>query len=353
MRLIHCADLHLDAPLTADFTAEQARLRRHELLHTFSRMVDYAEKHAVQAVLIAGDLFDRSTPNRATVHAVTDIMESHSGIDFFYLRGNHDAAFCWPQPVPRNLHTFTDTWRSYTCGEVTISGIEPTEPNEWYNTLQLSAQACNIVLLHGTTGTTSGTEQISLPLLRNRFIDYAAIGHVHAYRQKHLDARGVWAYAGCLEARGFDECGEKGFVLLDTAHGQITQTFVPFAQRTIHRRTVRVATDHTMMQCQDHVLRETADISNSDMVYVQLCGEILPDRVMDTAWLTHLLSARFFAARVQDCTVIKINCAQYETEVSLKGAFYRLLQAADVSVEDREEILRVGFAALNDEEIPI
>ena len=58
MRLIHCADLHLDARMTANLTAEKARERRRELLLTFVRLVTYASEHQVEAILISGDLFD-------------------------------------------------------------------------------------------------------------------------------------------------------------------------------------------------------------------------------------------------------------------------------------------------------
>ena len=47
MRLIHCADLHLDARMTANLTAEKARERRRELLLTFVRLVTYASEHQV------------------------------------------------------------------------------------------------------------------------------------------------------------------------------------------------------------------------------------------------------------------------------------------------------------------
>ena len=58
MKLIHCADVHLDAKMTSHLTGEMARVRRAELLHTFCRMVEYAASSQVEAVLIAGDLFD-------------------------------------------------------------------------------------------------------------------------------------------------------------------------------------------------------------------------------------------------------------------------------------------------------
>jgi exonuclease SbcD len=50
------------------------------------------------------------------------------------------------------------------------------------------------------------TEVISLKELKNKAIDYLALGHIHSYKMEQLDSRGVYCYPGCLEGRGFDEC---------------------------------------------------------------------------------------------------------------------------------------------------
>lgn len=47
------------------------------------------------------------------------------------------------------------------------------------------------------------------------FFNYLSLGHIHSYKMDSLDRRGVYCYPGCLEGRGFDECGEQGFVLPD------------------------------------------------------------------------------------------------------------------------------------------
>ena len=52
-------------------------------------------------------------------------------------------------------------------------------------------------------------------------IDYLALGHIHSYKCHKLDKRGVYCYSGCLEGRGFDECGDKGFVLLETEEDRL------------------------------------------------------------------------------------------------------------------------------------
>ena len=56
MKLIHCADLHLDSPLSAHLTREQAKERRQELLTACKQMTDFAVTEGVRAILISGDL---------------------------------------------------------------------------------------------------------------------------------------------------------------------------------------------------------------------------------------------------------------------------------------------------------
>ena len=58
MKLIHCADIHLDSPMQTHMTAQQASVRNTEMLQSFVRLTEFAQERAVRAVLIAGDLFD-------------------------------------------------------------------------------------------------------------------------------------------------------------------------------------------------------------------------------------------------------------------------------------------------------
>ena len=41
MKIIHCADIHLDSKMSANLTKEKARERKTELLTTFQNMVAY------------------------------------------------------------------------------------------------------------------------------------------------------------------------------------------------------------------------------------------------------------------------------------------------------------------------
>ena len=59
MKIIHCADLHLDSNMESNLSREQAMLRREELLETYEAMVAYGAANQVRVILIAGDLFDK------------------------------------------------------------------------------------------------------------------------------------------------------------------------------------------------------------------------------------------------------------------------------------------------------
>ena len=250
MKIIHCADLHLDSKMTANLSREQARERRKEILRTFTRMVEYAAKHEVRVILIAGDLFDTRNVSAMVRNTVRDMICSHPEIDFLYLKGNHDSDnfLSKLEDVPQNLLLFGDEWQTYLYGNVAITGLELSRDNRsvCYNSLVLEHDLFNIVTLHGQLENYMSKDQvesISLNDLKNKNIDYLALGHVHSMLMERLDSRGLYCYSGCLEGRGFDECGEKGFVLIDVDEEQRTATyqFVPIAARTLYTLEVDVS----------------------------------------------------------------------------------------------------------------
>ena len=91
MKIIHTADCHLDSKLKSHFDDKKAAERKNELLSTFQNIVHYAVSNGVEAILIAGDLFDVRNISATARDAVISAVVNNPGITFFYLRGNHDA----------------------------------------------------------------------------------------------------------------------------------------------------------------------------------------------------------------------------------------------------------------------
>lgn len=355
MRLIHCSDLHLDSKMESNLSARQARERGGEILGTFARMVDWARENRVDAVLIAGDMFDTGRVTGKTADFVLDRMRQAADVEFFYLRGNHDESrdVFGGREWPENLHTFGADWTHYRLGDVTITGLELDREN-WsgmYENLELAPDTVNIVMLHGQESTQAGEELIAIPALRGKNIDYLALGHIHSYKKERLDDRGSYSYCGCLEGRGFDECGEKGFVVLDVEKGRVETTFVPFASRQLREVVVDISDCVTITQLQSAMETAAADISADSLVKFTLVGTYTPETQKDLTFLTKILGGRFWFVKIKDDSRFRIERAAYEHDASLKGEFIRLVMASDKPEAEKARIICAGLQALAGEEV--
>ena len=112
MKIIHCADLHLDSKMTSNLSKEQAKERKMEILRTYSRMIEYAKNNDVKAIIIAGDLFDTRNVSATARNRLRQIrisisiilrvittrtisyrssMKSLTTLSFFLISGPHTA----------------------------------------------------------------------------------------------------------------------------------------------------------------------------------------------------------------------------------------------------------------------
>lgn len=357
MKIIHCADVHLDSAMETNLSPEQAKERGAELLATFSRLVRYAAENEVDAVLIAGDLFDTGRVSAQTAAFVLDRIRQAKNVTFYYLRGNHDEGrnVLMGAELPKNLKTFGSAWTYYRCGGIVIAGVEP-ERDGWekiYDALSLNAENTNIVMLHGQIATQPGREQIALPLLRRKHIDYLALGHIHSFHIDTLDGEGQYAYCGCLEGRGFDECGEKGFVQLDVTDGSVAAEFIPFAARTLYELPVDITGLLTVSQILAAMEKAAEGIRANSLVKFTLTGAYTLQAQKDLRFLTKMIREQFYFAKVKDESHLQIDRADYANDISLKGEFIRMVLASDLKDADKEQIICCGIQALSGEEVQI
>ncbi len=358
IKIIHCADLHLDSPMETHMTEKQASDRNTELIRSFVRLTEYAREHEVRAVIIAGDLFDGRRVKSRTVDAVLDGIGRTPEVDYLYLAGNHEGTgdpFA-DHILPANLKRFSDTWQSYEYEGVTVSGIELCEENaeSLYRNIPKKEDSLSIVTLHGQIGTACGDGQINLNLLKNRGIDYLALGHIHAYTEGKLDGNGIYCYSGCLEGRGFDECGAKGFVLLSIENGRIEQKFVPFSCRCLHRLSVDISDLTKNSEILQRMLTEAEGIRREDMVEFLLTGAVDPTANIALDYLQKMVAQQgFFFTKVKDETHMAIHPEDYQNDISLKGEFIRLVLGSDLGEEEKAAIIRTGMQALTGEDITL
>ena len=352
MVFFHTADLHLGAGMEANMPQDKAAERRLELLETFSALVNEAQKADASAVLIAGDLFDTETPAPTTVNRVASVIEAHPGLDFLILAGNHDGALPVSLTSLANVHVFpADRPACYRYGEVAVYGCgDCTRPPDDF---PLAEGDCNIVMLHGETSESATQTGIDLRAWRGRHVDYLALGHYHRADICPLDSRGCYAYAGCPAARGFDECGEKGYIRLTVENGRITPVFVPLPGRRMHAFSVNVSDSESPDRIQSRLYEACRDIPAQDGIRVELKGTLPPGASLPTAALKKVLEQTHWFVKIKDSTVCKAEADAYRHDISLAGTFIRLVLEEESDPDLAREIISLGVAALRGEETEV
>lgn len=343
MRIIHCADIHLGAKIDS-FPREISEKRKQEVRSSFLRMTEYARDNAIRVIILAGDVFDRARPLSKDTEFFAGVVESNPDIDFLYLRGNHDTegkALSYP-----NLKCFSDQWVCYEYENTAIQGIELNEGNSlsMYSSFAAIPGKKNIAVLHGQIGA-----EINLTKLRDKGIDYLALGHIHEYSCGSLDLRGVYAYSGCLEGRGFDECGDKGFIVIDTAEG-LSHRFIPFSQHRIEKLMIDVSglREGAAMA---RAVTDTHKLDRDGIYRVELVGEVDIDTDSFASDVEGYLADRCGYISVKDRTRRRIDHSAFESDCSIRGEFVRAVMASEHTEDEKARIIAYGLKALAGREV--
>lgn len=357
MKFIHCADLHLDSKMEA-LSAEKSRIRKEECLRTFERLCAYATENGVTAVIIAGDMFDTTRVSIKTRDRIIAAIRANEQVDFLYLSGNHDEDnfIAQIEEMPKNLKVFTDDWTEFSYGDVLISGVRFTSINHAsiYDTLSLPVFKFNIVVLHGQVAGYNSNEKaevISIPKLKDKNVDYLALGHIHSYAEGVIDNRGKYAYSGCLEGRGFDETGEKGFVLIEVVDKKASYEFVKFSARNLVEVEFDVSEYPTYISAREDIINKlNENCSKNDLVKLVVKGEVSPDFNLDKTGLNLVLNESFFFAKIKDKTALKINVEDYAHDKSVRGEFVRAVFGSNLSDEQKNSVIACGLNAFKGED---
>lgn len=406
VKLIHTADLHLDSAFRSRFTKEEAENRRQKQLMAWKELLSFAVEKKVQGILIAGDLFDSPVVSHGTMDFFLSTIAEHPEISFFYLRGNHDTenTFRFQENLPKNLFLFSDKGKKYRLNDrVLLAGVEygtkdisfgenkgatqgagqaaeqaveqetvhgaealsknETESEEESKFLKLKEEDCNILLLHGALyqGTPKGDslqgeEGIFLKNLEKLPLSYIALGHIHKGGEGKLNNGALWAYPGCLQGRGFDEEGERGFLYLkvEEEKKEIHKEFIPVKQGEFRILEIELLEDEGTLACLKKIEEEMekASISKEDSLRIILKGKKGLEQERNLRYLQLQLQDSVFFLEIQDESELSWNREEAMKEKSLKGEFLRVLAAADnLSKEEQEEIIALGMGLLQGGEL--
>ncbi len=336
IKILHTGDLHLCSPMLN--MGDKADSRKGELLETFSNIIKLAEMENADALFIAGDLFENSNPNAATLNFVSEEFARINHMKVFIVLGNHDYALEYD--FPPNVHLFKNYIEKISIENVDVYGVSFDEEHcrrciiEGFTADD--TEKINVLLVHGDVQYKSEYNPITADEIKYSNMDYVALGHVHSHNGFEKAGATTYAYCGIPEGRAFDECGEKGVVIAEIGKGYANCRFVPVCGRKYLCKTVDITGTEDNLQIAKKIASELEGTENA--YRIALTG--IKTNFVDTRFLKEYLEKNYYYIEVEDNTE-----EYYEDEYSLKNLFIKNCR--------NEDALRYGLAALRGEKVII
>lgn len=246
-RFLHTADWQLGSKLRYVRGDRGAKVRN-ERFEAVRRLAELARKHEVDAVVVAGDVFDDNAVGPHTLQAARDALALFAPIPVLLLPGNHDAGT--PDCALSRLDAARHVRVLLDHTPVEIGGIafhpcpllrrhqrdDPTAhlPDRGAST------AIRVAIAHGGvldfSESVAAPNRIDAPSVLARGFDYLALGDWHG--TWNMGPR-VW-YPGTPEPTRFTETRPGNALLVDiaAAGAEPEVTVVPVARTRWHQRTV-------------------------------------------------------------------------------------------------------------------
>jgi DNA repair protein SbcD/Mre11 len=354
MRLLHFADLHLDAPF-AWARPETARLRRRNRRETLTRIVQLAEDERVDGLVSGGDLFEH---DRFTPDTVTFLRETfgRTNLPVYLAPGNHD----WYSPRSPyaladwspNVHLFTEAQLTPVelADGLTLWGAAhraPAGTGPFFADFRTDRGGVHLALAHASERSAlpfqeSGKEPHSpfdAAELEAAGIAHAFVGHYHVARDRDRHT-----YPGNPDPLEFGESEGRGVVLASIAgDGTVTRDRRSVAVSQVHDLTVTLDGCHHLDDVRQRIAMEIAPLSGS--VRVTLSGEVPPELPVDLRALTEL-GAHLDGFVVRSADLLpSYDLEAIHAEATVRGQFAR--DTLDIADEERRrKVLITGLRAL-------
>lgn len=234
-RFVHTADVHLDSPLKSLALRDKdlAGLIASATRQSFVRTIDLCLGEQVDALLLAGDLYDGDqTSMKTALFLAEQLGRLHeAGIKTFILRGNHDAEskITKELTLPESVKIFGSRAEAVPVEHdsidpaIVIHGLSFTQPHAPESLLSKYkapvAGAVNIGMLHTSLGGAVGHDPYSpcsVADLQATGFQYWALGHIH----KRIIHEGPCTIVmpGIPQGRDINEGGYKSVSLVTVSN---------------------------------------------------------------------------------------------------------------------------------------
>lgn len=230
-RFLHTADWQIGRQY-GRFAPEDATVLAEARYAAVERIAALAARESIDAVLVAGDVFDAQAVSDRTIRRLFNALQGYQG-PWILIPGNHDAALAesvWTRAqrlgaVPPHAHlllepgvrTFPDLGFAVLAAPLTQRQTHD-DLTAWFDAAETPGNLARIGLAHGSVqGLLAEDIDSPNPIAADRAararLDYLALGDWHGFKQ--IDERTV--YSGTPEPERFR----------DNASGRVVRVDVP------------------------------------------------------------------------------------------------------------------------------
>ncbi len=298
-RFVHTADIHLDSPLRslAMRDPDLAALIGGSTRQALVGIVDLCLEERVDALVIAGDLYDGDQTSMKTARFLADQMRRlhEAGIVVYKVRGNHDALSRITQELvlPPSLKLFggrAETVELRKNGlDVAIHGLSFAKPHAPESLLPKYGRprpgALNIGIMHTSLAGASGHDPYApcaVSDLQEWGFDYWALGHIHV--RSEVRGASTVVMPGMPQGRDIGEAGPKtvSLVTVSDDHGiLIEERATSVAQ--FERIPVDLTDAETWPEIVDRIEREIVAVRDATAA-PHLVGRLVLGGRTDLSW---------------------------------------------------------------------
>lgn len=361
IRIIHTADVHLDAAF-AGLGSEKGGRKRRAIRNTFSRTTAAARDWPADVLVIAGDLFESERCEPDTIGFLKSEFKRLDPIPVVVAPGNHDPykekSPYWAVDWPSNVHIFGGQARGTLMldkAELTVVGIAHTSTHMEGRLVDVAPPApedssVSILVAHaslqGPGIAEKSADNVWLPFSAEELADlgytYAALGHYHNRREISSAGRTIAAYPGAPEGLNASETGKRHYLKVEIDGARVSVTPVGVSEIDFLRFEV---------PCDDYSTREEffealkkLDVKGAGEVIARVTarGRVASGFSL-VAEVPEEIQRRFFHLTVADETVPAYDWDEIAKEDSLRGEIARIFEARLNEAGDKErEALEVA-----------
>ncbi|MGH6796956.1 MAG: metallophosphoesterase family protein, partial [Roseiarcus sp.] len=228
-RFVHTADVHLDSPLATLALRDPAlaELIGGATRKAFVAVIDLCLSQQVDALIIAGDLYDGEQTSMKTARFLADQLRrlDEAGVKTFVIRGNHDAEsrITRELTLPESVKVFAGRAEAVPLGrgglEVALHGVSFAHKHAPESLLPKFRPpvpgSVNIGILHTSLGGSPAHglyAPCALGDLHGAGFDYWALGHIHQRFEER--GRAAIVMPGNPQGRDINEAGPKSATLV-------------------------------------------------------------------------------------------------------------------------------------------